>query len=54
MLGIGAFREAVNRVKKEIAHPLSQRRELIQRYGIEDNFYGTLKRADKVVKFVRG
>lgn len=54
MLGIGAFREAVNRVKKEIAHPLTQRRELIQRYGIEDNFYGTLKRADKVVKFVRG
>lgn len=54
MLGMGAFREAVNRVKKEIAPPLSQRRDLIQRYGIEDNFYGTLKRADKVVKFVRG
>ncbi len=54
MLGIGAFREAVNRVKKEIAHPLAQRRDLVQRFGIEDNFYGTLKRADKVVKFVRG
>jgi len=54
LLGIGAFREAVNRVKKEIAHPLTQRRDLVQRFGIEDNFYGTLKRADKVVKFVRG
>lgn len=54
LLGIGAFREAVNRVKKEIANPLAARRDLVQRFGIEDNFYGTLKRADKVVKLVRG
>jgi hypothetical protein len=51
---MGAFRESVNRVKKEISVPLSSRRDLVQRFGIEENFYGTLKRADKVVKLVRG
>ena len=28
--------------------------ERVQRYGLEDTFYGTLKRADKVVKMMRG
>lgn len=54
LLGTGAFREVVNRVKKEITEPLAQRRDLVQRFGIEDNFYSTLKRADKIVKLVRG
>lgn len=44
----------MNRVKKEITEPLAQRRDLVQRFGIEDNFYSTLKRADKIVKLVRG
>ncbi|MDF1545810.1 MAG: DUF4388 domain-containing protein [bacterium] len=54
LLGIGGFREAVNKVKKEIAEPLAMRRELVKRYSIEENFYKTIKRADKVVKMVRG
>jgi len=54
LLGVGAFREAVTSVKKEISEPLAVRRELVKRYGIEDTFYRTLKRADKVVKMVRG
>jgi hypothetical protein len=54
LVGTGGFRESINRVKKEIAFPLANRRDLVQRYGIEDSFYGTIKRADKVVKLVRG
>lgn len=54
LLGVGAFREAMTSVKKEISEPLAVRRELVKRYGIEDTFYKTLKRADKVVKMVRG
>ncbi len=54
LMGSGAFREVLNRVKKEISQPLALRRDLVQRYGIEDNFYGAIKRADKVVKLVRG
>ena len=54
LLGVGAFREAVTSVKKEISEPLAVRRELVKRYGIEDTFYKTLKRADKVIKMVRG
>jgi hypothetical protein len=54
LLGTGTYRESINRVKKEITGPLAQRRELVQRFGIEDTFYNTIKRADKVVKLVRG
>jgi len=54
LLGMGAFREVMIKVKKEISQPLATRRELVKRYGIEDTFYKTLKRADKVVKMVRG
>jgi hypothetical protein len=54
ILGAGAFREVLSRVKKEISQPLATRRELVQRYSIEDNFYGAIKRADKVVKLIRG
>jgi len=54
LLGTGAFRDVVSRVKKEITEPLAQRRDLVQRFGIEDNFYSTLNRADKIVKLVRG
>ncbi|MCM2271877.1 MAG: DUF4388 domain-containing protein [candidate division Zixibacteria bacterium] len=54
LLGTGTYRESINRVKREITGPLAQRRELVQRFGIEDTFYNTIKRADKVVKLVRG
>jgi hypothetical protein len=53
LLGIGIYREAVVRVKKEISEPLAVRRELVKRFGIDENFYKTVKRADRVVKMVR-
>lgn len=54
ILGVGPFRETVTKVKREISEPLATRRELVKSFGIEDNFYGILKQADKVVKLVRG
>lgn len=54
VLGAGSFRDTVNKVKREIAEPLATRRELVKSFGIEDNFYGVLKQADKIVKLVRG
>jgi len=54
LLGVGTFRKAIKDVKKEISEPLATQRDLVKRYGIEDTFYRTLKRADKVVKMVRG
>lgn len=54
ILGNGIYKGTVVQVKKEISEPLALRRELVKRFGIDDNFYKTLKRADKVVKMVRG
>jgi hypothetical protein len=53
LLGHGTFRQAANNVKKEISEPLSTRRELVKRFGLDEDFYQTLRRADKVVKMVR-
>jgi hypothetical protein len=54
LLGAGAYREAMTKVKMEISEPLASRRELVKRYRIEEDFYGTVKRADGMVKMVRG
>ncbi len=54
LLGVGVFRDALVRVKKEISQPLATNRSLVKEYGLEDHFYQTLKRADKVVKLIRG
>ncbi|UCE25846.1 MAG: DUF4388 domain-containing protein [Candidatus Zixiibacteriota bacterium] len=54
LLGVGIYREAAVQVKKEISEPLAVRREMVKRYGIDDSFYKTMKRAEKVVKMVRG
>lgn len=54
LLGKGIYQDAVGSVKQEIAEPLALRRELIKRYSIDENFYKTLKRSEKVVKMVRG
>ncbi len=54
LLGVSLYREAAVQVKKEISEPLAVRREVVKRYGIDDSFYKTMKRADKVVKMVRG
>jgi hypothetical protein len=54
LLGSGPYRDAMSKVKMEISEPLASRREVVKRYHIEDNFYGTIKRADKMVKMLRG
>jgi len=54
LLGVGAFRDTVTRVKMEIAEPLAGRRDLVRRYHLEEEFYGSIKRADKMVKLLRG
>ena len=54
LLGIGAFRDGVTAVKGEISEPLASRRELVKRFGVEEDFYRAIKSADKVVKMVRG
>ena len=54
LLGSGVFRDTLSKIKKEIADPLAKHRDIVRRYEIEDNFYTTLKQADKVVKLVRG
>ncbi|HWR83658.1 MAG TPA: DUF4388 domain-containing protein [Candidatus Deferrimicrobium sp.] len=54
LLGAGSFRDVVTNVKKEISEPLAARRELVKRYSLEDTFFRTLRRADHVVKMVRG
>ncbi len=53
LLGMGPFREAVTGVKKEISEPLAVRREFVKRYGVDESFYQTLRRADRVVKMIR-
>ena len=54
LLGASVYREAAVQVKKEISEPLAVRREVVKRFGIDDSFYKTMKRAEKVVKMVRG
>ncbi len=53
LLGTGSYRRAMGNVKKEISQPLATRRELVKRFGLDENLYRTLKRADKVVKMIR-
>ncbi|UCD18537.1 MAG: DUF4388 domain-containing protein [Candidatus Zixiibacteriota bacterium] len=53
-LGDGVFRQAVGKVRKEISEPLALRRELVKRYQIDDNLLGSMKKADRVVRLVRG
>ncbi len=54
LLGDGVYHHAVSKVKKEIAEPIAFKRELVKRYAIDENFYKSIKRADKVIKMVRG
>ena len=54
LLGYGSYRDSVSAVKREISEPLARRRDLVKQFGIEDNLYSTINRADKTVKMVRG
>ncbi len=53
-LGDGIYRRAVGKVRKEISEPLALRRELVKRYQIDDNLLLSIKKADRVVKLVKG
>jgi len=54
LLGLGTFLNTMGVVKREISEPLAKKRDLIKKYGIENEYYKSLKRAEKVVKMVRG
>jgi hypothetical protein len=53
-LGAGAYRQVANRIKKEVSEPLALKRELVKKFQIDDNLMTTIKKADRVVKLVRG
>lgn len=53
LLGVGVYRDTVSRVKKEIAEPLAIKREIVKRYTLDESFYKSIKRSEKVVKMVR-
>ena len=53
-LGLGIYRKAFGTVRKEISAPVAMRRELVKRYKIDENFMSSLKKADRVVKLVKG
>ena len=53
-LGRGAFRQAVGGVKKEISEPLAMRREVIKKYRLDENFYDSLRKAERTVKIIAG
>lgn len=54
LLGLGTFLNSMGVVKREISEPLAKKRDLIKKYGLENEYYKSLKRAEKVVKMVRG
>ncbi|MCX6827021.1 MAG: hypothetical protein NTV06_07135, partial [candidate division Zixibacteria bacterium] len=53
-LGTGVYRQAVSKVKKEISEPLALKRELVRRFQIDESLMNTVKKADRVVKLVKG
>ncbi len=53
-LGMGAYQEAVGRVKKEISEPLAVRREVVKRYHLDENFYDSIRKAERTIRMVSG
>jgi hypothetical protein len=53
-LGQGVYRDISSRVKKEISEPLALRREMVKRFQIDDNLLNSVKKADRVVRLVKG
>lgn len=53
-LGQGTFRTAVGQVKKEISEPLAMRRELVKKYRLDENFYETIRKAERTLKILSG
>ncbi len=53
-LGQGIYRQAAGRVKKEITTPLAMKRELVKKFQIDENLMNSVKKADRVVRLVKG
>lgn len=53
-LGQGPFQDAVGRVKKEISEPLAVRRELVKKFRLDENFYDTIRKAERTVSMISG
>jgi len=53
-LGSGIYHQAVGMVKKEISAPVAIRRELVKRYQIDENLFSSIKKAERVIKLVKG
>ena len=53
-LGEGIYRQTIGKIRKEISEPLALRRELVKRYHIDENLMSSVKKADRVVKLVKG
>jgi hypothetical protein len=54
ILGEGPFREAVSRVKKEISEPLAVRRELVKKFRLDENFYDSIRKAERTINMLSG
>ena len=52
--GQGPFRDAVGRVRKEISEPLAIRRELVKKYRLDENFYDSIKKAERTIRMLSG
>ncbi len=52
--GQGPYRDAVGMVKKEISEPLAVRRELVKKYQLDENFYDSIRKAERTIKMVSG
>jgi hypothetical protein len=53
-LGQGPFQDALGRVKKEISEPLALRRELVKKYRLDENFYDSIRKAERTIKMISG
>ena len=52
-LGEGPYRRAAARTKMLMTEPLAMHRELLKKYHFDENFFQSLRQADRTVKMVR-
>jgi len=54
LLGEGPYRRTSAQVKMLMTEPLAQHRELLKKYQFDENFFQSLRQAERVVSMVRG
>jgi hypothetical protein len=52
--GAGPVRDAISHVKKEISEPLALRRELVKKYYLDENFFDSIRKAERTIKTLTG